>query len=195
VLNSNALVPSAASFTDRLKHGLAGESLIARWLLRRGWTILPAYEKFEMNFKGPRLLAADGDLISPDMLVFRYGERAEVHWIEAKTKTAFTWFRDHGRNPRWQDGIDKRCWMDYLKVSRLAPWPVWLMFLHGPGGIAKDTPEGMIPPTGLFGNTVANLTLLVDHSSDRFGPTGMVYWNIADLLRICTWEEVASLDV
>lgn len=188
--SSSISAPSATSFAERLKTGLAGESLIARWLLTRGWAILPAYEKLESDFKGPRLLAPSGDLVSPDMIVFRYGEKGEIAWIEAKTKSAFTWFRI---GQTWQDGIDKRHWLDYLKVSQLAPWPLWLMFLHGPGQFAKDTPEGLIPPTGLFGQTIDRLTQCIDHESDRHGPSGMVYWNIGDLRRLCDWSDIAVL--
>ena len=176
------------SFDDRLHAGLAGESVIARWMIGRGWTILPAYEKIEMDFKGPRILSASGELIAPDMLAFKFdGDGGQVHWIEAKTKAAFTW---HRKTSSYQDGIDKRCWEDYIKVYRLAPWPVWLMFLHGPGHVAKDNPEGMIPPIGLFGNTLDKLANCIDHPSDKWGPSGMVYWRAASLRKIATWEEI-----
>jgi len=178
------------SFDERLKEGLAGESLIAKWLIRKGWTILPAYEKIQHDFKGPRIISASGNLIAPDMLTFRFDENGgEVHWIEAKSKAAFTWYRI---GTTYQDGIDLHCWEDYQKLYRLAPWPVWLMFLHGPGGIAKDNPEGHVPPTGLFGNTIRHLKGCVDHDSPKWA-RGMIYWNIADLRKIATWEEVTDV--
>lgn len=177
------------SFDDRLQEGLAGESLIAKWLLRRGWNILPAYEKIQHNFKGPRIISAGGNLISPDMLAFRFDETGgEVHWIEAKSKAAFTWYRI---GQTYQDGIDLHCWKDYIKLNRLAPWPVWLLFLHGPGEVAKDNPDGMTPPTGLFGNTIQVLRDCIDHESARWA-RGMVYWNICDLRIIAKWDDVVE---
>jgi len=163
--------------------------MIAQWLLRRDWTILPAYEKFEQDFKGPRILSAAGNLIAPDMLVFKFGnDKGNVLWIEAKNKAAFTWYR---KGNAWQDGIDKKCWTDYLGLCTLTPWPVWLLFLHGPGQVAKDTPPGKVPPTGLFGNRIDELATKIDHESDRHGLTGMVYWCEAVLPKIASWEEVS----
>ena len=46
------------NFSDTLKQGQLGESLIAKWLRRQGWSILPAYEKEIDNGKGPRLFMA-----------------------------------------------------------------------------------------------------------------------------------------
>ena len=181
-------------FERQLERGLVAESLIAKWLLRRGWTVLPAYEKEHGEFKGPRIYAASGLLISPDMLAFRFGpDRGEVHWIEAKSKAAFTW---HRISQTYQDGIDKRHWLDYVRLSKLAPWPVWLLFLHAPGHVAKDNPPDRIPPTGLYGGRISHLRECIDHDSDRWGNSGMVYWCVADLCfnghALATWKEVAG---
>jgi len=187
------------SFNERLQEGLAGESVIARWMMRRGWTILPAYEKVQNNFKGPRILSSSGNLIAPDMLSFRYDENGgEIHWIEAKTKTAFTWYRNQNNGEGlekggYQDGIDVACWEDYLKLYTLAPWPVWLMFLHDPGHVAKDNPPDEIPPDGLFGNTISALRDCPDHISPNWGRGGMVYWKESDLRLIATWDEVIGV--
>jgi len=181
-----------SSFTEQLEYGLAGESIIAKWLMSRGWALLPAYEKEQGDFKGPRILSATGDLISPDMLAFRFGdEGGQVHWIEAKSKAAFTWYRIRGT---YQDGIDRRHWRHYLHVCKLAPWPVWLLFLHAPGHVAKDNPPDKTPPVGLFGNRVDRLAALIDHESDNHGPSGMVYWNINSLRVIASWEELLAAE-
>jgi len=188
-LGQFCLIPSFMmnGFNENLRQGLMAESLIAKWLVGRGWTILPAYEKEPGEFKGPRIYSAVGQLISPDMLAFRYGpDRGEIRWIEAKNKSAFAWYRKH---QRWVDGIDKRCWLDYLELQKLAPWDIWLLFLHAPGHLAKDTPPGKIPPTGMFGETIKKLANHIDHESERWGSGGMVYWQVDDLRLLSSWND------
>lgn len=164
-------------FEQNLKQGFIGEGEISNWLRSKGWNVLPAYEKEIGSGKGPRLFTASlGELVTPDMLIFKANE---IRWIEAKTKSAFTWFRIKSC---WEDGIDKRHWEHYKHVADLSRWQIWIMFLHRPGGIAKDTPEGMIPPTGLYGQVMEILRENIDHESDRHA-NGMVYWKI-DLLRM-----------
>lgn len=100
-------------------------------------------------------------------------------WVEAKTKTAFTWYR---KTKTWQTGIDKRHWEEYKQVADGVDIPVWLLFLHRVGNTAKDTPEGMKSPSGLFGNNIVKLQATVDHISSKWGTSGMVYWDIASLV-------------
>lgn len=132
-------------FERNLATGKTGEGIIARWLQGRGFAVLPVYEKSELDYKGPALYAIEGTLIAPDMLAFQ--PTGKTLWIEAKTKTAFSW---HRNTQRFVTGIDLRHYGDYQRVQAVSPWPIWLLFLHG-DGIAKDTPEGMRSPSGLSG--------------------------------------------
>jgi len=179
-------------FEQRLALGKAGECLIAGWLRRKGYNILPAYDLAEPEFKGPRIFSATRDLVAPDLLAFRFfKEQKRVLWVEAKSKAAFTW---HRISQTYQDGIDKRHWLDYLELRSRMPWDLWLLFLHAPGGLAKDNPPGIVPPSGLFGGEVLRLADCIDHESDRWGNGGMVYWRCADLTvngqPLATYEEV-----
>jgi len=159
-----------------LKGRLLGEGPIALWFIKRGYCVLPAYD-IEINTgKGPRLFTTAGGIIVPDLLVFN-SER--VVWIEAKSKNAFTWFRI---GKTWQDGVDKKHWLDYLRIAEITPWPVWILFMHQGNGVAKDTPINLVPPTGLFGQDIQILKDRIDHESDRHA-RGMVYWNIDDFKR------------
>jgi len=181
-------------FEEKLRQGRLAESLIARWLVRRGFNLLPAYDITDGNRKGPRVFSAQGHLVAPDLLAFRLFEGAEtVRWCEAKSKAAFTW---HRMSSTYQDGIDKRYWLDYLTLRERMPWHLWLLFLHGPGQVAKDNPEGMVPPTGLFGGEIKRLAGCIHHESDRWGKGGMVYWRCSDLTvagkPLATYEEVCA---
>lgn len=171
-------------FVEALNEGLLGESEITKWLNSRGWDVLPAYEVEIDRGKGPRLFTANhGTLITPDLLIFK---NADIIWVEAKTKSAFTW---HRKTASWQTGIDKRHWEDYQAVNMLYEFPLWLFFLHKPGTDAKDTPEGAVSPTGLYGQEIGLLEQSVDHKHENHGPSGMVYWREESLRKLCNYAD------
>jgi hypothetical protein len=158
---------------DEYRFGVAGESAIARWLRSRGFCVLPVYEKLIDDGKGPQLYLPQGTLIAPDLFVFN---REKALWIEAKHKTAFSWYRIRRC---WVTGIDLKHYEHYCRVDDETPWPVWLLFLHD-GGQAKDSPANS--PSGLFGRPLSYLREHESHRSDRHGRYGMVYWAHQDLL-------------
>jgi hypothetical protein len=128
------------------------------------------------------LYTQDGrGLVAPDLLAVK---RDAVRWIEAKNKGAFTW---HRLSQQWVTGINLRHYQDYLEVARISPWPVYLLFLHGPG-TAKDSPEGC--PTGLFGGEILSLSKWEHHRSTRWGSSGMVYWSHRVLRCIAPWDDL-----
>lgn len=175
------------NFETTLAEGLLGEGLIAKWFNRRGWNVLPAYQVEHDTGKGPRLfMSTSHQLITPDLLVFN---TTRVMWVEAKTKSAFTWHRISGS---WQTGIDRKHWHHYLEVGRQTPWDVWLLFLHKAGHVAKDTPTGKKCPSGLYGGDIKRLETCVDHEHANWGATGMVYWREESLTRICGYEDVVA---
>lgn len=171
------------NFDTQLRYGQAGESAIALWLRKRGFAVMPVYEKILDTGKGPQLFMPEIKLIAPDMLAYKGGNAL---WIEAKHKTAFSW---HRRTNRWVTGIDLRHYEDYCAVGELSPWPVWLLFLHR-GGQAKDSPAGS--PAGLFGNTLKNLRCCENHRHDNWGRSGMVYWAKDNLRLLATLDEFES---
>ena len=164
------------SFDRTLRYGKAAESAIASWLRAKGWAVLPVYEKLLDEGKGPQLLLPEGEVIAPDLLVFRCLKGGkQVYWVEAKHKTAFSW---HRATERWVTGIDLRHYENYCLVDDLSVWPVWLMFWHD-GGQAKDSPANS--PAGLFGNKLSVLRKNENHRHRNWGKSGMVYWAIESL--------------
>lgn len=160
------------NFEQQLRIGKIGESAIARWLNSRGFHVLPVYEKEINEGKGPTLFCSNGmQQIAPDLLAFKEGK---AFWFEAKHKTAFTW---HRNTSRWVTGIDLRHYDEYLSVqSAHREWPIWLLFLHRTG-TAKDTPQGMVSPSGLFGESLIYLSENENHRHKNWGRSGMVYWS------------------
>ncbi len=171
----------APSFQERLNVGRVGESDIARWLIGRGWSVLPVYEIELSRGKGPRVFSGTGDLIAPDMMAFRGGE---LKWIEAKHKTVFSWYRI---GSVWETGVDQRHFNDYVRVAERYPWEIWLMFLHRSTQPSESDLKGGCPsncPAGLFGGRLLDLKTKINHASDKWGNSGMVYWKHSDLLKI-----------
>lgn len=166
------------NFEYQLSIGKIGESYIAKWLQEKGCNILPVYEKEIKEGKGPTLFKADETkVICPDMLCFK---KDSIFWVEAKHKTAFSW---HRKTKRWVTGIDLNHYESYLEIANnLVGWPVVLMFLHK-DGIAKDTPEGMTSPTGLYGGDIKYLSENENHRHVNWGRHGMVYWNVDTLIK------------
>ena len=156
-----------SNFHRQLEVGKVGESEIARWLMSKGYNILPVYEIAEGQYKGPAVFSKDGKgIIAPDIFAF---SNSDVKWIEAKTKTAFSW---HRKTEKWTTGIDKNLFEHYKQIAELAPWPVWLLFLQK-GGQAKDSE---VSEAGLFGGSIKFLAKNINHDSDNYGPYGMFYW-------------------
>lgn len=176
-------------FREALDVGRVGESLISRWLQKRGCVVVPAYEIEINQGKGPRVFLSTGQLVAPDLLCIKPGE--SITWIEAKHKTVFSWYR---KRQRWETGIDHRHWLDYCKVEEKTKLPVWLMFLHRESepwkGDRPYLPSGVDRcPVGLFG-----ISLKSAKETFRFAPqhaSGMVYWPHTKLQKLATLSEVA----
>lgn len=166
-------------FQTKLAFGQIAEAQIEAWLRHAcSYHILPAYEGGRDN-KGPRLFGPNGALITPDMLAIR-GQ--DTKWIEAKHKTYWSWYR---KGKYWVTGIDLRHYFQYQQVTRVTPFPVWLLFLHS----RSDSPEG-ICPTGLFGGELSHLATVESHRFSNYGKGGMVYWQYEKLSRLASLEAV-----
>jgi hypothetical protein len=163
------------SFAESLKVGKIGETHIAQYFLRKGYAVLPIYEKEISEGKGPAIFFPDKEIIGTDMMIFK-GEK--IFWIEAKHKNAFTW---HRITERWVTGIDLRHYEHYQEIATRTNWPVWLLF-HHQGGQAKDSPANS--PRGLFGNALDYLKQHENHRHNNWGKSGMVYWAIAALIKL-----------
>jgi hypothetical protein len=188
-------------FRESLNMGVAGESVIAQWLKRRGYIITPAYEKIIDDYKGPAVYLPDGDtLVSPDMFCMKVRDRATyAMYIEAKTKTRFSWFRI---KRRWETGIDQRHFEDYQRVQQETKLPVHLLFLHTCNVPSVSDLKYGCPsecPTGLFYGRLDVLTPLARHGTSKTVKNGatieepMVYWGLDDLRLRATLEEINLL--
>lgn len=163
------------NFKDNLFKGKTGESYIAEWAKSHGCHVLPIYEIADDQFKGPALYGSDGGtIIAPDMAVFSTNG---LHFIEAKYKNAFAWYR---KTKTWTTGLDLHHYTQYQKFEAALGYPVWILFLHK-GGQAKDSPNS---PAGLFGESLKVLVEKEHHRSDKWGKSGMVYWDMNDLRKL-----------
>lgn len=172
------------TFSENLERGKVAESAIARWLMRRGHSVLPVYEKSGGEYKGPQLFTHDSSFVAPDMVAFANGQTL---FIEAKHKSAFTFWRIGGV---FETGINLCHYFDYIKIRDVTKIRVWLLFLHK-GCTAKDSPPS---PAGLFGNDISILERHESHRDTRWGSSGMVYWTRdvdgGPLRKIAEYEDV-----
>lgn len=177
------------SFEAQLKKGKIGESQIANWFKGRNFAVLPVYEIEKNQGKGPQLFFQDKSLIAPDMLIFKAQKEigSATFWIEAKHKEAFSW---HRISKSWVTGIDIRHYEDYCHISKMTPFPVWLLFLQR-GGHAKDSPKES--PSGLYGNELTYLARHENHRHGNWGKSGMVYWSIDHLKKLADLREVLEV--
>lgn len=184
------------SFNDNYAFGRIAEGLIARWLMREGWSLLPAYEIEIPSGKGPRLFAVGEELVAPDILAMKRARKKFIfQWHEAKHKTRFTWRYSDAK--KWQTGIDLRHYLDYIKVQEQTV-DVRILFLHSSAIPSQFDLEHGAPsscPTGLYGQSLRYL-MEHEHHRDRYDKYGreypMVYWNEDDLIRLATLQEVRT---
>jgi len=118
-------VPS--TFEAKLEIGRAAEKLVAAWLKRRGWRILPVYDYSGLDEgKAPKLEAekAEDSLVTPDLLAARAGV---MSWFEVKYKTRADWTR---KTKRFETGISLRLWRHYREAQAASGATVWLVFVH-----------------------------------------------------------------
>ena len=47
-----------------------------------------------------------------------------------------------------------------------------------------------LPTRALIGGEIEKLAACVDHTSDRWGNGGMVYWKASDLVLLATWDQM-----
>ncbi|TXH15941.1 MAG: hypothetical protein E6R03_06390 [Hyphomicrobiaceae bacterium] len=187
------------TFVEQLRRGQTlGEGPIAAWLMSRGNSVLPVYEKEIDTGKGPQLFTSKAGFAAPDLLTFNKA-RGPI-FVEAKYKTVFTWYRS--RNV-WTTGIDLRHYDEYKRVAEETGLPVWLLFFHD-----RSTPDNkdlrwncpLDSPTGLYGNCLSVLMHCESHralpkDTQRLGhvghgASGMVYWAEHSLVKLATKEDV-----
>ena len=162
------------NFCDKkeFKVGRVFESALARWMIRRGFCVLPVYDIAEQQFKGPQLFACDGGFVAPDMLAMK--PSGQILFVEAKCKSGFTWSRQY---QRFETGIDIRHYLDYQKVAEKTGLPLWIVFLQRGGAVKDAPPDKPSSPRGLFGNEIRILAARESHRHDNWGKSGMVYWS------------------
>jgi len=175
------------SFKEQLVRGKVGEGKIARWLMRKGWAIIPVYEIEGGKREGPKVFTSDGNCVSPDMIA----HKDRTVFVEAKTKTVFSWFR---KSQCWVTGIDLKHFDDYIKIaSRFPTWDFWLLFLHESSSPSAADALERCPnecPIGLFGGSLSYLEKNFSHKSPFHGQSGMVYWRHENLKMLAPLEEL-----
>lgn len=115
------------SFDTSFPIGEQGERLVGRWLMSRGWAVMPNYQ-FENHATAPGLFsftlqAANQQTLDkttmPDLLALRKGE---LYGCEVKLKS--NWVRG------WETGMDEKHFRQYAKWQSLTGFEVHVFFVH-----------------------------------------------------------------
>lgn len=106
---------------------LQGNSAQQAWadvLRHRGNAVVPTYafEDVAPETKAPVMLVPNGVRVLPDLLNFRYQDRAT--WHEVKSKSVPTWYRIHAR---WEHGCDYSLSQEYSMVQDETGLDVWIV--------------------------------------------------------------------
>lgn len=95
--------------------------MVAEFLKKRGWLIIPSYDySGDDGNKAPRLQGLRQSFVIPDLDTCRGGKRK---WVEVKTKANAEW----GKIAKCMEhGINLRHWNDYWRIQELTGCSVFL---------------------------------------------------------------------
>lgn len=114
--------------TEEFQRGRAGERLVADYLQRKGWYVIPSYDYSGEEEKAPRLEGLSEYHVVPDLDVSRDGER---RWAEVKTKTAATFTHI---TQQLEHGVAKRHFENYQRVQEITGCPVYVFIYEEQSG-------------------------------------------------------------
>jgi len=168
------------SFEEKLAMGREYELLVAGWLKRRGFLILPVYDYSGLGEnKSPKLQAAnDADsLVVPDLLIAQ--AQKGTKWVEVKFKARADFTR---KTQRMETGIALRLWRHYHEVKAATGLPVWLMFCHA----EEDE---------IRGAEIADLASAVRvYDGRKMGRGGMAFFPVEALRRLARLSAIRGQD-
>jgi hypothetical protein len=129
--------------TDEFKRGSTGERIVATYLQKRGYYVIPSYDySGNDGDKAPKLQGLLHSHVIPDLDIAKGGKRK---WCEVKTKRAATWTRI---TQQWEHGIPKRHLDAYLQVEAITGTDVFLVVYEESTGVLLRISAKQIADTG-----------------------------------------------
>lgn len=157
-------------FEESLEVGRLWEQRIARWLMLKGWLILPVYDYSGNDHKAPKLeaLKKEDSLVLPDLLMF---QQQRVQWMEVKYKESAVEYR---KTHQMVTGLNLRLWNHYKKVQEETGHPVFIAFIH------QREEEVVGNKLSVLG--AGNYQV---YEGDKMGNGGMIFFPYSELKRWC----------
>lgn len=108
-------------FEKQLEYGEDGEHIVADYLLKKEFVILPLYQ-FENKNQTPYLLYDKKLLILPDLTVWKNGK---TYFIEVKRKRQWVKFKN-----KIETGINYKLFKSYEEITLITDSIIYLWFVH-----------------------------------------------------------------
>lgn len=137
------MVTKSTSFeeTDEFIRGRNGERLVADYLRRKGWYVIPSYDYSGDEHKAPRLTGLLDSFVIPDLDVSRCGNR---QWAEVKTKWAASFTHV---TQQFEHGLPARHFNHYHAVQHVTGCPVHVfIFEESTGELLHSKLESLLCP-------------------------------------------------
>jgi len=150
-----------SDFEERLKFGKEGEDEVYKYLIQRGWNLIPVVPVNKDI--GQRVYVLDSDYPSVDTIAFKNGK---TRWIEVKHRAAPSFYQD-----TWTVGMSKYYFNSYYKMQQESSIPVYIFFLID--WRDNDTPFGLYDKS---------LSMLCDtvHSRTKLS----LFWDVEKLRKL-----------
>lgn len=147
---------------ETFKVGRGGEQVVAKWLMERGWYVIPSYDYAgEDGDKAPRLQGYRVGHPVPDLDCAKDGNR---RWVEVKTKTTTIFWR---KTQKHQHGIDMPLLQHYRTVQAITGTPVWVaIYEEFSGCLLANTIDALGEPR--VGRNNMDGKLLANWDRDKF---------------------------
>lgn len=159
-------------FEDSVALGREYEIAVSKFLQRRGWSVLPAYDySGKGDSKAPRLMNMEGGLVVPDLLACRNGK---TRWFEVKWKTRADFTR---MTQRMETGVDGRLYQHYRQVKHQSGQQVWIVFVH-------------IEEQQVRANEIGELDKIVRYSPNFNNGKGGFFFPWDGIPLVATYDEV-----
>ncbi len=146
--------------TNEFRRGRNGEQIVATWLQKRGYCVIPCYDYAGENHeKAPKMQGQSRGYVLPDLLACRNGC---CKWVEVKTKAGPTHNKFKGNLA--EHGMGQYLCNQYHTVQKESGIPVFVFVVEECSKQILYAPLDKLQPHGRL------------YNGNKMNRGGMVFW-------------------